>query len=308
MTRAILARMFASALVVFGAVTLIFLILHWLPGDVAELIASDGASEAIVAQVRQQLGTDRPLLEQYGEYLSGLLHGDLGNSFVTKEPVIERLSAQFPASLALASWSAVVGLVLGVFLGVLSARMRGSWLDQALQVVSVGASSVPSFWTGMLAILLFSVVLGWLPVIGGDGPLAMVMPVGCLGTLLGTHLSRLVRDGMLETLYEPFVTTLRAKGLTERRVFYVHVLRNVMIVAVTYLSVLFGELLAGLAVIETLFARQGIGRLAVEAIGQKDVPVVQGAILLISLCYVLINLIVDLCYALIDPRVAVRGT
>jgi peptide/nickel transport system permease protein len=307
MTQAILARVLASCAVVFGAVTLIFLILHWLPGDVAELIASDGASEQIVAQVRAQLGTDRPLIEQYREYLTGLARGDLGTSFVTKEPVLERLRAQFPATLALASLSALVALLLGVLLGVLSARMRGGWLDQALQVMTLGLGSVPPFWLGMLAILIFSVGLGWLPVIGEGGPLAMLMPVGCLGSLVGMQLSRLVRDGMLETLHEPFVTTLRAKGLAERRIFYLHVLRNTLIVVLTFLSVLFGELVSGTVVMETLFARQGIGRLAVEAIGQKDVPVVQGAILLASCMYVTINLLVDLCYAVIDPRVAVRG-
>ncbi|MET0283342.1 MAG: ABC transporter permease [Polyangiales bacterium] len=307
MTQAIFARVLASCAVVFGAVTLIFLILHWLPGDAAQLIASENASEAIVAQVREQLGTDRPLLVQYSEYLSGLVRGDLGNSFVTKEPVLARLTAQFPATLALAAFSALFALVIGVLLGVLSARMRGGWLDQALQVMALGVGSVPAFWLGILAILIFSVGLGWLPVIGEGGALSMVMPVTCLGLLVGTHLSRIVRDGMLETLHEPFVTTLRAKGLAERRVFYVHVLRNVLIVAVTYLSVLFGELLSGTVVMETLFARQGIGRLAVEAIGQKDVPVVQGAILLASISYVMLNLLVDLCYALIDPRVAARG-
>jgi ABC-type dipeptide/oligopeptide/nickel transport system permease component len=309
MTRAILARLFASAGVVLGAVTLIFLILHWLPGDVATLIAGESASEEIVARLRSQLGTERPLLERYGEYLSSLAQGDLGNSFVTKEPVLERLLAQFPATLSLAAWAALLATVLGVGLGVLSARMRGRWLDQALQASTLWLGSVPPFWLGILAILVFSVGLGWLPVIGDGGALAMVMPVGCLGVLVAMHLMRIVRDGMLETLQEPFVTTLRAKGLAARRIFYVHVLRNVLIVALTYISVLFGELLSGAVVMDTLFARQGIGRLAVEAIGQKDVPVVQGAILLASLCYVSINLVVDICYALIDPRVRLaRGT
>ncbi|HEY6878448.1 MAG TPA: ABC transporter permease [Polyangiales bacterium] len=306
MMRAILSRVLASLAVVLGAITLIFVILHGLPGDAATLIAGD-ASPEVVDRLRTQLGSDRPLREQYVEYLSGLLQGDLGRSFVTKEPVADRLMAQFPSTLALASSSALVALVLGLALGVLSARMRGRWFDQLLQVVSLGVGSVPPFWLGILAIMLFSVQLRWLPVIGDGGVRGLIMPVACLGVVVALHLSRLVRAGMLETLHEPFVTTLHAKGLAERRIFYVHVLRNVLVVALTLLSVLFGELLSGTVVMETLFARQGVGRLAVEAISQKDLPVVQGAILVASVCYVSINLLVDVCYALIDPRVALKG-
>lgn len=302
MTRRIFARLLASLGVVFGAVTLIFLILNWLPGDPAELVAGDGASAATVAQVRAQLGTDRPLGRQYRDYLVGLAHGDLGTSYVTREPVLKRLAAQFPSTASLTLAASGVAVILGVGLGVLSALYRGRWLDEIIRGFALSLASIPPFWLGILLMLLFSVRLRWLPIIGDGGVLAMILPVGCLGLVASVPLLRMVRDGIVDGLNDPYVTTLRAKGLGERRVLYVHVLRNTLLATITLLSVLVGELLSGAVIIETLFARQGIGRITVEAIGGKDMPVVQGAILLASVSYVLVNLLVDLSYTLIDPR------
>jgi peptide/nickel transport system permease protein len=234
--------------------------------------------------------------------LNGVIHGDLGTSFVTREPVVRRLAAQLPSTLALTFSACSVAVVLGVLLGVLSVLYRGRWLDQVIQSLSLFVHSMPSFWLGMLMILLFSVRLGWLPVLGNGGLLPLVLPVTTLGIWLSVPLQRLVRDGMLEGLHEPYVTTLRAKGLGERRIFYVHVLRNAVTSTITLLGVIVGESLSNAVIIETLFARQGIGRTTVEAIGQKDVPVVQGAILISSIAYVVVNLLVDLSYTLIDPR------
>jgi peptide/nickel transport system permease protein len=221
---------------------------------------------------------------------------------VTREPVVRRLAAQLPSTLMLTFSACSVAIVLGVLLGVLSVLYRGRWLDQGIQALSLFVHSMPSFWLGMLMILLFSVRLGWLPVIGNGGLLPLVLPVATLGIWLSVPLQRMVRDGMLDGLHEPYVTTLRAKGLGERRIFYVHVLRNAVTSTITLLGVLVGESLSNAVIIETLFARQGIGRTTVEAIGQKDVPVVQGAILISSVAYVLVNLLVDLSYTLIDPR------
>jgi len=298
----LLERLFASLGVVFGAVTLIFLILNWLPGDPATLIAGESASAETIVQVRAQLGMERPLLAQYADYLRALAQGDLGRSYVTREPVLDRLVAQVPATATLTLLAGLVALTLGVTLGVLSARYHGSFLDRAIQLVALALVSVPVFWMGLLAILLFSVRLGWLPVLATGGIEASILPVGCLGLVCAVPLMRVVRSGMLDGLEEPYVTTLRAKGLGERRVFYVHVLRHAMIAGITLLSVQLGELLSGAVIVETLFARQGIGRLTVEAIGQKDLPVVQGAILLASITYVMVNLLVDLSYVVIDPR------
>jgi ABC-type dipeptide/oligopeptide/nickel transport system permease component len=311
MLRRILERVFVSLGVIFGAVTLIFLILNWLPGDAATLVAGDDASAETIAHVRAKLGTNRPLVAQYRSYLTGLVHGDLGTSYVTREPVVARLAAQLPSTAALTLAACSVAIVLGVGLGVLSALNHGRWLDQLLQAVSLFWVSMPSFWLGILMILVFSVRLGWLPVIGDGGLLPSVLPVLTLGMVVSVPLQRMVRDGMLEGLHDPYVTTLRAKGLGERRIFYVHVLRNALTPTVTLLGVLVGELLSGAVIIETLFARQGIGRTTVEAITQKDMPVVQGAILIASVSYVLVNLLVDLSYTWIDPRTrlaASKGT
>jgi ABC-type dipeptide/oligopeptide/nickel transport system permease component len=311
MLRRIVERFLVSLGVIFGAVTLIFLVLNWLPGDAATLIAGEDASPETVHHLRVKLGTDRPLSDQYRSYLNGVIHGDLGTSYVTREPVVRRLAAQLPSTLMLTFSACSVAIALGIALGVLSVLYRGRWLDQAIQALSLFVHSMPSFWLGMLMILLFSVRLGWLPVIGNGGLLPLVLPVATLGIWLSVPLQRMVRDGMLEGLHEPYVTTLRAKGLGERRIFYVHVLRNAVTSTITMLGVMVGESLSNAVIMETLFARQGIGRTTVEAIGQKDVPVVQGAILISSVAYVLVNLLVDLSYTLIDPRtrlVVSKGT
>ena len=302
MSSAVLQRLLTSLGVVFGAVTLVFLILNWLPGDPAELIAGDEASTETIARVRQQLGTDSSLGQQYLHYVAGLLHGDLGKSYVSREPVASRLASQLPSTLMLTLAACSVAVVVGVGLGVVSARHAGGWLDQVIQTLSLWLHSMPVFWLGILFILLFSVTLGWLPVIG-NGPATLVLPVSALGLWISVPIMRMVRDHMLEGLHEPYVTTLRAKGLGEGRIFYVHVLRNALIPAVTLLGVMAGELISSAVIIETLFARQGIGRLTVEAITQKDIPVVQGAILLAAVVFVAVNLLVDLSYTLIDPRV-----
>lgn len=301
-TRRILERFALSLLVVFGAVSLIFGILNWLPGDVATMVAGENASAETIEHVRAQLGTSRSLFAQYTDYLAGLVRGDLGRSYVTKQPVWDRLAEQFPSTMALTFSAALIAIALGVTLGVLAALHHGRWPDPLIQMLSLTVVSVPSFWLGILAILLFSVKLGLLPVLGSGGFASSILPVSCLGLVVSVPLARVVREGILDGQSEPYVLTLRAKGLAERRIVYVHVLRNALIATVTMLSVTVGELLSGAVIIETLFARQGIGRVTVEAIGQKDLPVVQGAILLASISYVLINLLVDVSYTLIDPR------
>jgi len=306
----VVERVVASMGVVFGAVTLIFLILNWLPGDPAALVAGEGASNQTISELRKQLGTDRPLLRQYREYLAGLAHGDLGKSYVTHEPVMKRLASQLPATASLTLAASAVAIVLGIALGLMSALSEGRWIDRSIQGFALVVVSIPPFWLGILLMLLFSVKLRWLPVIGNGGWSATVLPVSCLGLVGSVPLLRMVRNSVIENRHDPYVTTLWAKGLAERQVVYVHVLRNALLATVTLLSVLVGELLSGAVIVETVFARQGIGRITVEAIGQKDMPVVEGAILLASVGYVAVNLMVDLAYLVIDPRtrlVAARG-
>lgn len=296
-------RLLSSLLVIWGATTLVFLILYWLPGDPAVLIAGDSATADSILRIQEQLGTNRPLSEQYVSYISGLLHGDLGRSFTSKQPVFERLWAQFPATLSLTLLACSVAIVSGVLLGVISAVNRGRWVDHAIQSMTLFFTSMPSFWLGIILILVFSVTLQWLPAIGNGSFAQLILPAACLGFVASGSLTRMVRNSMLDVLNEQFVTTLRAKGLLEPKVLYRHVLRNALIPAITLLGILVGELLSGSVVVETLFARQGVGRALVEAISVKDIPVVQGAILFASIFFVLINTLVDISYTWIDPRI-----
>ena len=301
--RFVLKRVGGAAFVIAGTITLVFLVLHWLPGDPAALIAGDSATAETVANIRAQLGTDRPLWNQYFIYIAGLAHGDLGTSFATREPVLGRLWAQVPATMMLTLIASGVALVAGLLLGVVSAVNRGKLLDRAIQTVMLFLTSMPSFWLGILLILVFSVTLRWLPAIGNGSWQQLVLPVACLGMITSGRLMRMVRSSVIDVLDEPFVTTLRGKGLRERQVLFTHVLRNALIPVVTLLGILVGELLSGTVVVETLFARQGIGRMLVDALSVKDIPVVQGTVLLASIFFVLINMLVDLSYGLIDRRV-----
>ena len=299
----VLRKFAGAAFVVFGAITMVFLILYWLPGDPAVLIAGDGATAETIARIRDHLGTDRPLWQQYAIYIDGLAHGDLGTSFSTNTPVLAQLLAQLPPTLALTAFACAVAIVAGVLLGVISAVGHGRAIDHAIQATTLFFTSMPSFWLGILFILLFSVTLRWLPAIGNGSAAQLVLPVACLGLITSGKLARMVRNSVLEVLDEPFVTTLRGKGLLERQVLFRHVLRNALIPVVTLLGILVGELLSGAVVTETLFARQGVGRLLVQAVGVKDIPVVQGVILVASLFYVLVNMLVDISYGWIDRRV-----
>jgi len=305
--RFVLHRLAAAALVVFGTVTLIFAVLYLLPGDPAVLVAGENATEESIARIRELLGTDRPFWAQYADYLAGLAQGDLGMSFATQEPVTVRLWAQFPSTIALTLFASVVAMVAGVLLGIVAAVNRGGWIDHAIQSVMLFFTSMPSFWLGILLILLFSVTLQWLPAIGSGSFAQLILPMACLGLVASGRLMRMVRNSVLDVLDEQFVVTARAKGMPHRLVLFRHVLRNALIPVVTLLGILVGELLSGAVVVETLFARQGIGRLLVDAVGVKDIPVIQGAVLLASISFVLINLLVDLSYSVIDPRVRAEG-
>jgi peptide/nickel transport system permease protein len=296
-------RLAGAALVVFGAVTLVFLVLNWLPGDPALLIAGEDAPASTVEHVRAQLGSDRPLWEQYTHCLGGLAKGDLGVSFATGESVASRLAAQVPATLELTLLAALLALALGIVLGVVSAVHQGRWIDHAIQSTTLVLTSMPSFWLGILLILVFSVDLRWLPVIGSGDAAQLVLPVACLGLATSGRLGRMVRNNVLDVVDEPFVATLRGKGLLEGAVLYRHVLRSALIPVITMLGLLVGELLGGTVVIETLFARQGLGRLISESISAKDIPMIQGAVLFASIIFVLINLLVDLSYRWVDPRI-----
>ncbi len=298
----VLQRLGHALFVIFGAVTLVFLILYWLPGDPALLVAGDGASPQTIADIRAQLGTTRPLWEQYGVYLWHLAHGDLGISFTTNEPVLSKILAQLPPSLALTLSTSLFAICVGTALGLLAAVHEGKTLDRLIQTVTLAITAMPVFWVGMLLILLFSVRLRWLPALGNGSFKQLVLPTLALGFNAAGQLQRMVRGSVIEVLHEPFLATLRGAGLRERAILWRHVLRNALIPIVTFLGVIMGQLLAGVVVIETLFARQGLGRLIVDGLSNKDIPVLQGVVLFAALFYVLFNLLIDLSYGWIDRR------
>jgi peptide/nickel transport system permease protein len=253
--------------------------------------------------LRRQLGVDRPFYEQFLHYFVQVLQGDFGKSLVNSEPVLPKIVAHFPATLALTTAAAAVSVVVGVVLGVLSAIHRNKAIDIVARIVGLFGISMPTFWSGILLILVFSVYFGWFPATGSGGLDTLVLPALTLGMLGAGFIVRMVRNSMLEVLGEPFITTLRAKGLLERAVMYRHALRNALIPAVTMLGILVGEMLAGAVVIETVFSRQGIGRIISDAIMTKDLPVVQGVVLFTAIVYVVVNSLVDISYSYIDPRV-----
>ncbi|QHW32923.1 ABC transporter permease [Paenibacillus rhizovicinus] len=304
MLKIIAVRLLSSVGVVAGSSILVFCILYVLPGDVVmNMIDPSSMSPEAIANLRHQLGVDRPFYEQLLHYFNAMLHGDFGHSLVNSEPVLPKIMAHFPATLELTAAASAIAILVGVVLGVLSAIHRNKPIDIAARIIGLFGISMPTFWSGILMILIFSVTLGWLPAMGSDGWKTLVLPALTLGLLGAGFIVRMVRNSMLEVLGEPFITTLRAKGLLERSVMYRHALRNALIPAVTMMGILVGEMLAGTVVIETVFSRQGIGRIISDAIMSKDLPVVQGVVLFTAIVYVAINALVDISYSYIDPRV-----
>lgn len=290
-------------MVVLGVCTLVFLLIHLVPGDPVEAMLGERAQAADRAALRAALGLDLPLWEQYRHYLIGLVQLDLGQSFLDQRPVAAILGERLPATLRLAAAALGIALVLALPLGVLAARLRGTAVDSAAMTLSLLGVSIPNFWLGPLLILVFSLWLGWTPVSGDETALSIVLPAITLGTALAAVLARMVRASLLEVLNEDYVRTARAKGLGEAAVLWRHALRNAWLPVLTVIGLQLGGLLAGAVITETVFAWPGIGSLLVESIKARDFPVVQGCVLLISLSYVLVNALTDLAYAWIDPRI-----
>ncbi|EOS54940.1 MULTISPECIES: ABC transporter permease [Paenibacillus] len=300
----IFQRLIASLLVIFGSLVLVFTILYILPGDPTDVMIDPSlATPEAIAALRHQLGVDQPFHVQLLRYFGGIVRGDFGNSLLNSDPVLPKIVESLPATLALTAASAFVSVVVGILLGVLSAIHRNRAIDIIARIVGLFGISMPTFWSGILLILIFSITLGWFPAMGSDGWRTLVLPALALGTVGAGFILRMVRSSMLDVIGEQFIVTLRSKGLTERAVMYRHALRNALIPAVTMIGMLIGEMLAGTVVIETVFSRQGIGRVISDAILAKDLPVVQGVILFSAAIYVLVNLLVDISYAMIDPRV-----
>jgi peptide/nickel transport system permease protein len=299
----VIRRILAALAVLWGVATVAFLLLHVLPGDPAEaILAGSGASSAEIAQIRRQLGLADPLLVQYGRYLFNTLEGDLGRSFFSNRPVMLTIVEQLPSTLELAAAALAVAVALGLSLGILAALRAGAWIDRAVMGVAVLGVSVPVFWSGLLLIWIFSVSLNWLPATGTGGWQHLVMPAAVLGLVGAGPIARLVRASLLTVLRTDYIILARAKGLPEAIVIGRHALRNAIIPSIALIGLQAGFLLGGTVVTEVVFARPGLGRLVIDAILWKDLPIVQGVVLLIAAIYVVINLLVDLVSLALDPR------
>lgn len=303
MIRYISIRLLFALPALWLILTMVFLLAHIVPGDPVAQMLGEGARAEDLAQLRHALGLDLPLPVQYGRYLSGVLHGNLGESFRFQQPVLKVVAQHYPATLELAAVALLICALIGIPAGVLAAHKRGERTDHTVAVLTLFGLSVPNFALGPVLILLFSVVLGWLPVSGRGGISHLILPAFTLGAALAAILTRMVRTSVIEELSADYVRTARAKGVSESGVLFRHALRNALIPILTILGLQFGSLLAGTIVTESIFSWPGIGRLAVQAIGARDYPLLQGCILLIAVSYVFVNLLTDLVYALVDPRV-----
>lgn len=299
----ILSRILSAAIVVLGVSSLVFFLIHLVPGDPVEVMLGESAQPADRAALRHALGLDQPVVVQLLDYFSGLLRFDLGISLHTQRPVADLLLERLPATIELTIAALLIAVAIAFPLGVLSAVRKDSAWDHGARVVSLLGISIPHFWLGPLLILVFSLWLGWLPVSGREGMASLVLPAVTLGTALAAILSRMVRATLLETLGEDYVRTARAKGLTEHAVILRHALRNALLPVITVLGLQLGALLGGAIVTEMVFSWPGLGQLTIEAIHRRDYPVVQACVLLISVTYVGVNTLTDLAYAWLDPRV-----
>lgn len=296
-------RLLQAVFVLWLAATLAFVAMQLTPGDPAQaLLAASGATPKEVAERRAQLGLDDPLLVQYARYLLDLIRGDLGQSWLHGRPVGQMILEQLPPTIELSLAAIATGVGLGLGLGILAAVRRGTWLDTFATTLAVLGLSTPTYWSGLLAILLFSLQLGWLPATGEGDLRHLVLPALVLGFTLSGSIARLVRARVVEVMGEQFVLAARARGLPSRRVFFVHVLRSALAPALTVTALQFGFLLGGAVITESVFARRGLGKLAVEAITWRDMPVVRGVVVFGALAYVLVNLAADLAQAWLDPR------
>ncbi|MGH2405842.1 MAG: ABC transporter permease [bacterium] len=305
-------RLLATLPTVLGVVTLAFLLIHIAPGDPAELLLGDytGVTPQVLADLRMRLGLDRPMPVQYLTYVASVLRGDLGRSFRTNQPVLSEIVVQAPFTVVLAAAGVLLAIVVGVPFGIVAAVRRNSPVDYLTTTVAMLWLSGPSFWFGILLIYFLAYKLGWFPVFGagtwGDWRSLLshlVLPAVAVGVRSAALIARMTRSSMLEILHQDYVRTARAKGLTGRTIVYRHALRNAAIPILTIVGLDIAYLLGGAVVMETVFARPGLGKLVVDAIYARDYPMVQGAILVFAFGILIVNLLVDLSYALVDPRI-----
>ena len=303
MFRYFIRRLFLAVPVLLGVATLVFSLIHLVPGDPAQAMLGDGAAPQDVDELRKSLGLDQPLLTQYVSFLRHAISGDLGVSFRTGQPVTTMIIERVPATAELAIAAMFVAIVIAIPLGVVAAVWRGTAVDYAAMTFALAGVSIPNFWLGPLLAIVFAVELGWLPVSGRGSLANLVLPAFSLGLALAAILARMTRASLLDELNELYVRAARARGVSRTASIGSHALRNSMVPLLTIIALQFGAVLTGAVITETIFAWPGIGRLLIQSIGFRDYPMVQGCILLIAVTYVTVNLVTDLMYGVLDPRI-----
>jgi len=298
-----LRRLLLTVPVLLGVATLVFALIHLVPGDPAQSMLGESASPDEIARLRTTLGLDKPLLAQYRAYLAGVARGNLGTSYRFGTPVTQEIRKRLADTAILAVSAMAVAIVFAIPLGIVAAVFRGRLPDHAAMTLALAGISMPSFWLGPLLAILFAVRLGWLPVSGSGTPAHLVLPAVTLGTALSAILARMTRSSVIEELRELYVMAARARGLSRSRAVLRHAFRNSLIPVVTIIGLQFGAVLTGTIITETIFGWPGVGRLLIQAINTRDYPLVQGCILFISVTYVAMNLITDLTYGFLDPRI-----
>jgi len=296
-------RLFGLISVLWGVITIVFLIIHLVPGDPARIMLGESALPSDVEVLRESLGLNRPLIVQYFDFFVKLFQGDLGRSFNTGQPVLSAIIERFPATLILTAASMFFAIIIAVPIGIITAAKRNTVIDNLGMIFSLIGVSMPAFWLGPILILIFSVKFGILPVSGSGSIKHLLLPSFSLGFALAAIISRMTRASMIEVLNQDYIRTARAIGVSEKIILLKHALRNAIIPVVTIVGLQFGALLGGVIIIEIIFSWPGIGQLLIPAIMRRDYPLVQGCILFIAVVYIFVNLFVDIIYAYIDPRI-----
>ncbi|HEY8848073.1 MAG TPA: nickel ABC transporter permease [Thermoanaerobaculia bacterium] len=304
MLQYILRRLLQMIPITFGILTLVFSLIHLIPGDPAVQIAGENARPEDVQQVRKALGLDQPLWSQYVTYVTHVIRGDLGRSFQTNEAVTKQIAQRYPATMQLAFGSMLVALIVAFPLGIISAIYRNSWIDNLARFFALIGVSMPSFWFGPLLIIAFAINHTWFPVSGRDqGLRSLVLPSLTMGLAMAAILTRMIRVSLAEELSQLYVTTAIAKGVTRAKAIFRHALKNALIPVITILALQFGSLLTGAIITEQIFSWPGLGRLLIQSISTRDYPQVQASILVIALTYIVVNFASDLLYGVVDPRI-----
>lgn len=307
MWKYILKRLLYLIPVIAGVILIVYLILHMAPGDPAKVALGDEATAEALEEWRESHGLNDPVLVQYGKYLIGIFKGDFGTSYArSQRPVFNEIAAKFPYTLQLALCAILISLAIAFPLGVFAAVKQNTWFDSMSMFVALIGVSMPQFWLGMLLLLTFSLKLGWFPTSGANSVLSVVLPAASLGFGSMAGMARTTRSSMLEVVRQDYIRTARSKGISQGKVIRKHAIRNALIPSLTVIGIQMGNLLAGSVIVETVFAWPGIGRLMIQSILSRDYPMVLGCMVLFTVCFSLINLLIDLAYAFVDPRIKAR--